>query len=270
MTHAEMDGFYELYALGVLESEAANEIDAHLRDECAYCLEHVREALQVTTGLAALADAVMPPAHLRARVLGGLKSPTRSRNWLFAVVALSAACVALVVFSLWSTGQMRRMRQQLSDVLGERDELRSAIQILTTSDTRAVESIREQLTSVRDERNRLRSLIAVLTRPDTRVVEFGRGRNVPHGRIFVNGAGGLVFVGSQLPALAGDRTFELWLVPHKGAPQPAGLFRPNASGESVHVSQVPADGSKAIAVSIEPRRGSTAPTTKPILVVPLG
>jgi anti-sigma-K factor RskA len=82
-----------------------------------------------------------------------------------------------------------------------------------------------------------------------------------------------VFVGSQLPSLGSDQTFELWLVPASGAaPRPAGLFRPDRSGNSVHVSSTAVDASttKAVAVSIEPRAGSSAPTTKPIVVVPLG
>ncbi len=237
MTHAEMDGLYELFALGVLESEAANEINAHLHDECAYCLEHVREALKVTSGLAGLAEPVAPPAYLRDRVLGRLESRARPRNWMFAVGTLSAACLALLVFSLWSTGEMHRMREELGVVSGERDQLRSAIELLTRSDTRAV--------------------------------QFGRAED-PHGRVLVSRTGGVVFVGSQLPALTGDKTFELWLVPAKGAPQPAGLFRPNASGESVHISPVPVSATTAaVAVSIEPRQGSSAPTTKPIVVVPL-
>ncbi len=239
MKHAEMDGLYELYVLGVLESEEAAEIDAHLHDQCAYCLEHVREALQTAAGLSALAEPAKPPKALRQRVLSSLRPPARSRKWTFALAALSVACVALIAFSLWSTTEMQRMREQLSSLRGERDELRSAIQLLT--------------------------------RPDTRAVQFGRAENVPHGRVLVNRTGGLVFVGSQLPSLTGDKTFELWLVPAKGAPQPAGLFRPNASGESVHIStEGVSTATAAVAVSIEPRQGSSAPTTTPIIVVPLG
>ncbi len=238
MTHAEMDELYELYALGTLENEAANEIDAHLRDECAYCLEHVQQALQVTSGLAALAEPVTPPKELRERIVGRVKSPARQRSWIFAVAALSAACLGLLLFSIWSTSQVNRMREQLGLVSGERDQLRSAI--------------------------------ALLTRSDTRTVQFGRAED-PHGRVLVNRTGGVVFVGSQLPALSPDKTFELWLVPANGAPQPAGLFRPNTSGESVHVSPRPVTAATAaVAVSIEPRQGSSAPTTKPIVVVPLG
>ncbi|MGI8959736.1 MAG: anti-sigma factor, partial [Bryobacteraceae bacterium] len=230
---------YELYVLGVLESEQAIEIDVHLRDECTYCLEHVRGALQTTAAMSALAEPVKPPKALRDRVLSSVTPAKRSRNWTFALAGLSAACVALAALSLWSTTEMQRMRQQLSTVRIERDELRSAIEVLTRSDTRAV--------------------------------QFGRAENVPHGRVLVNRTGGLVFVASQLPALPGDKTFELWLIPAKGAPQAAGVFRPNPAGESVHISPVPVDASNtaAVAVTVEPHQGSTAPTTKPILVVPL-
>ena len=239
MTHAEMDELYELYVLGALEPEPALEIEAHLHDDCIYCSERVREALQTTSALSALAEPVKPPNALRHRVLSSVAPAKQSRTWAFGLAGLSAACIALAAFSLWSSGEMQKTREQLTAMRGERDELRSAIQLLTRSDTRAV--------------------------------QFGQTENAPHGSVLVSRTGGLVFVGSQLPVLPGDRTFELWLIPAKGAPQPAGLFRPNPSGESVHISSVPVDASNtaAVAVSIEPPQGSTAPTTKPILIVPL-
>lgn len=240
MTHAEMDELYELYVLGALEPEPALEIEAHLRENCAHCAERVGEALQTAAALSALAEPVKPPKSLRDRVVSSVGPVKRSRNWTLVLAALCAACLALLVFSLWSSDEMRRMREQLSAVRGERDELRSAIVLLTRSDTRAV--------------------------------QFGHAEDAPHGRVLVSRTGGLVFVGSQLPPLGADKTFELWLIPAKGAPQAAGVFRPNPSGESVHISPVPVDASNtsAVAVSIEPRQGSTAPTTKPIVVVPIG
>ncbi len=80
-----------------------------------------------------------------------------------------------------------------------------------------------------------------------------------------------MFVGTGLPALSANKTFELWVVPAKGAPKPAGVFRPNAIGEAVDISSalVNASGAAAVAVSVEPLAGSTAPTTKPFLIVPL-
>ncbi len=133
--------------------------------------------------------------------------------------------------------------------------------------------MRGEVSALRSEGDQLRTAIEILSRPDTRAVEFGRNDNVPHGRVLVNRRGGLVFVGSQLPALASDKTFELWLIPAaKGqAPQPAGLFRANAIGDSVDVSSLRVDPSQtaAVAVTVEPRSGSAAPTTKPFLVVPI-
>ena len=242
MTHAEMDELYDLYALGVLEAGPGSEIEKHLDEQCSYCMEHVRDAAQLLGALSGVTEPVTAPARLRKRVLAGIRPPKRSTNWMFAVAALSAACLALLVFSLWSKNQMGNMQHQFAALTRERNELRSAVEILS--------------------------------RPETRTVQFGLAQNAPHGRVLVNPAGGLVFIGSQLPALADNKTFELWLIPSaKGrAPQPAGLFRANPSGNFVNVSPLPLDTSQvaAVAVTVEPLSGSSAPTTKPFLVVPLG
>jgi len=239
MTHAEMDELYELFALGALEPELTSEIHEHLRDQCSYCLEHISDASRLSAALAGIAEQRQPPDSLRDRVLASVAPVRRSRNWMPVVAGLAAACIALLAFSLWSGRQVARMRDQLAALRGERDQLRAALEIMGRS--------------------------------ETRTVQFGRTEDVPHGRVFVNPRSGLVFVGAQLPQLASDRTFELWLIPRAGAPRPAGLFRPNVAGRSVNVSSIPVDASetKAVAVSVEPREGSSAPTTTPILVVPL-
>ena len=45
MTHEELNGLYELYALGVLDSDEKDEIDAHLARECAECSAQLRRAV---------------------------------------------------------------------------------------------------------------------------------------------------------------------------------------------------------------------------------
>lgn len=241
MTHAEMDELYELYSLGVLEPELAAEIDRHLNERCTYCAERLQAASRLSAALAGMAEQKQPPASLRDRITTSVTRGrrVRPRSWVFALAALAAACVALLVFSVWSGITMSDMRGQIAALRSERDQLQAAL--------------------------------AIMSKSGTRTVEFGRAEDVPHGRVFVNRDGGLVFVGAQLPELASNRTFELWLVPRNGAPQPAGLFHPNAAGDSVSISPVRVDPAemKAVAVSIEPRGGSATPTTTPILVVPL-
>ena len=245
MTHAEMEFLYELYVLGALEPEQAVEIDAHLKDGCQECTAGVAEATRVAAALAGLAELAEPPAELRERVLASVRrrtqvTPMKKPNrfsWL--APALAAACVLLAIAAGWSGSQLSQVKEELAAVQGERNQLRSALEILSRSDTRAV--------------------------------QFGRAQSVPHGRVLANRGGGLVFVGSQLPRLAANRTYQLWLIPNTGTPRSAGVFRPNAAGDSVQVSQLAANPAenKAVAVSIEPDGGSPAPTTTPIIVVPL-
>ncbi len=245
MTHSEMEGLYELYVLGVLEPELAAEIDTHLREGCQECSPAVAEATRVAAALAGLAEPAIPSPELRDRVLASVRRgpqviPIRRPNWLsWLVPALAAACIILAVAAGWSGSRLNKAEDELAAVRGERNQLRSALEILSKSDTRAV--------------------------------QFGRTQAVPHGRVLASSGGGLVFVGSQLPRLAANRTYQLWLVPNTGAPKSGGVFRPNAAGDSVQVSQLAANPAenKAVAVSIEPEGGSAAPTTTPIIVVPL-
>jgi hypothetical protein len=130
--------------------------------------------------------------------------------------------------------------------------------------------LRSQLGATVRERDESQAALKVLSRSETRTVQFGRV-NQPQGRVFVNRSGGLVFTASRLPQLANNRTFELWLVPPQGTPRAAGLFQADANSDAVRVSSVQVDpaNTAAVAVSVEPTGGSPAPTTTPIIVVPL-
>jgi anti-sigma-K factor RskA len=240
MTHADMDELYELYVLGVLEPAESNEIDEHVTTDCAHCLDAIQKAFVTASALAELAEPVAPPPGVRERLVAAITPAKPARRWSWAVFVLGAASVCLFAVAIWSNNTLQTVRQRLSLVVGERDQLRSAVEILS--------------------------------RQETRTIQFGPATSGPHGRLLVNPKGGFVVTGSDLPPIAEDKTFELWLVPANGQPPvPAGLFRPDANNSFVHVSRDPVDPAKiaAVAVSVEPRAGSLAPTTKPFLIVPL-
>jgi anti-sigma-K factor RskA len=235
MTHSEMDELYELYLLGALEVDQAHEISDHLSQQCEYCLAHLKESSRVVESLSGLVELHAPPAHLRERVLA-IAAPKQlklKRNpWPLAFAFAAAAAIALV---FWGIGQSNRLNE------------------LTR------------------QRNELRGALAILSESDTRTVSFGKAPADPQGRVFVSRNGGVVFLGNRLPQLTAGKTFEFWLVPAKGNPQPAGLFKTNAQGIAVNVlaqSINPSDYA-AVAVSIEPNGGSPQPTSTPILIVPL-
>jgi anti-sigma-K factor RskA len=260
-----MDELYAPYVLGVLEPETAAAIEQHIEEQCPYCLAHLRNAAEFAAALATVVEPVNPPARLRTRLLASVGRQTSSRRWIFSLAGLSVACAALFIFSLWSGSRMKAMGDRVAALQRERDLLRSTVEVRTRTMT-------DQLAVVQHQRNILRSTLETLSKPETRTASFGRADKGPYGRVFLNSEG-VVFAGAQFPTLAANRTFELWLMPAaKGsAPRAAGLFRPDTAGNFVHVSPVRLDMSRiaAVAVSVEPREGSTAPTTKPIVVVPL-
>ncbi len=193
--------------------------------------------------MAAFAETVEitpPPAELKDRVLSSVRPHANAgrETRRSGIYVLAGLCAALVAVCVW---------------LGTE-----------TSD------LRSRLNAAARERNALESALKSLSRSGTRTIQFGKA-NQPEGKVFVNPSGGLVFVAARLPRIGNDRTLQLWLVPPTGAPLSAGLFRPDENGSSVTVSNVAVDPAttKAVAVSVEPASGSSAPTTTPIIVAGL-
>jgi anti-sigma-K factor RskA len=71
--------------------------------------------------------------------------------------------------------------------------------------------------------------------------------------------GSATATGSGLPSLSGARVYELWII-RDGVAHPAGTF--DGAGTTV-LAGAPAAGDR-IAMTVEPRGGSAAPTTAPI------
>jgi anti-sigma-K factor RskA len=108
--------------------------------------------------------------------------------------------------------------------------------------------------------------------PDARQVAFGQpDREPPRGRVWVHPQRGVLLLASRLPAAPAGRIYEMWIVPRKGAPVPAGLFNSDRRGEATHVWSQSVDlaNAAAVAVTLEPEGGVSAPTTQPIIVAAL-
>jgi anti-sigma-K factor RskA len=240
MTHSEMDELYELFVLRTLEREIASEIEQHLRDGCTHCESKIAKATVLMAAFAETVEITPAPPGLKDRVLSSVRpsSSARRGNRSSTVYALAGLCAALVAVCVWLGTETSSMNSRLNEAARERNALEAALKSLSRS--------------------------------GTRTIQFGKA-NQPEGKVFVNPSGGLVFVAARLPRLSHDHTFQLWLVPPTGAPRSAALFRPDENGSSVTVSNVAVDPAttKAVAVSVEPASGSSAPTTTPIIVAAL-
>ena len=255
MTHDEMREIYELYALGILESAEREEIDAHLARSCPECAAGVRRALETNAVMAGLAEEVSPQRRLRKRVLAAAGVSTAGPRWS-AIWALAAACLTLAILII-----AVRMRGELEETRGE---LRAS--------NAAREEARSALRSGNARLTRLEDALRLLNEPETVQATFGGGGALPpSGRIFVNPSRGVLLIASHLPPAPQGRIYEMWIVPKKGAPAPAGLFQSDAQGNAVHLLAGPVDRAQAAAIAVteEPASGSAAPTTKPFIVAAL-
>ena len=252
MTHQELSELYELYALGALSPEENMEIESHLARDCSTCQAGIKNALDLTTLLAAIPEEIAPPKRLRKRVLASIGGQQAvSRSWVAALAFLSAALlIAVAVVSV----DERRKAEELADA---REQVRHA---------------QDQVRATSADLTKLQTALLLLNEPETEQVVFGKGKpQPPKGRVFVNAQRGVLLFASNLPPAPAGKVYEMWLIPKTGAPKPAGLFQSSAQGTALYLLNGPIDRvqTKAVAVTVEPEAGSNAPTSTPIIAAAL-
>ena len=239
----ELQDRFELYALGLLEDDERESVEAHLDRGCETCRKSLQDAMAVNALMLASAAPETPPARLKHRVLAGFGITRPGWGWLG---ALAAACMLIV--ALWLSVQERRRENELADA-------------------------RKDLIQTTAQRDRLIQALSFLNTPDTRQVNFGEGAaQPPRGNVFINSRLGVLLIASNLPTLPAGRTYEMWVIYKGSAPRPAGQFAGAAQGASaVHILAGPIDTQSlaVVAVTEEPGAGSPQPTSKPIIAASL-
>jgi hypothetical protein len=243
MNCEELQQMFELYALGVLESEESAELEAHLERGCSTCKENLKNALTMNASLIGSNPAVAPSKKLKRRILASVGVQPKGWGWLG---AFATAC--LLVIALWLGNEERQRGAELAQA-------------------------RQNIIEVSSQRDRLNNALRILDQPETVRVSFGKGApEPPRGNVFIHAQLGVMLVASNLPKLSTGKTYEMWLIPKGGAPRPAGLFQSTDAGSAVHVLSGPVDTAAlgAVAVTVEPEAGSPAPTTQPLITAIAG
>lgn len=239
MTHEELQGEYELYAMGVAEEPARGEISAHLDRGCEVCIGEVKRARQLAAVIGASSPQASPSPTLRRRILAAAGVEQRG----FGLAPWFGLLAALCLVAAFYYGARER------SYIDESGKLRAQLR-------------RQDI-----ELTRLTEILGVLNGPDTREVNFGAG---PKGRVFVNPRSGVVLMATNLPSAPAGKAYEMWTIP-KGAgakPAPAGLFQPQPDGTATHLLTGPVDMTNlgAIAVTLEDASGAAQPTSTPLIV----
>lgn len=246
----------DLYALGALDGEEKQALEAHLR-LCADCAREVDAARRTAAllGLAAPA-AADPPARVKEELLRKVRSersaavvpqPERRRGFAFGWLT-PAFGVATVFFAA------------LAAVLWMRD----------VRDMRRIHALEGQLAEVQTRSQEIarasKTTDKLLEMPGTRRVALmpmpGMGNG--HGGLLYNSKMGMVACTGWLPTPPKGKSYQLWLVPMEGKPMPLYTFGEEWT-EPMEMHVTPGMQAKAFAVTEEPAGGMPWPTGPKVL-----
>lgn len=258
------------YALDALDPDERDVFQVHL-DTCHYCRALVREFAEVVGHLPDAVPPVQATPALRQRLMAAVQED----------VARGAAAEADGGLATDPTGNVASGRTPraapagwLERLLGGGQAPRwAAAALLTASVALAIGNV-SLLRRTHEEQTRAAAYEAALEAAASgRVVPLASTDGSPRGRVALIAPGPesadrrarLLVAG--LPEPPADRTYQLWLI-RDGTPHGAGTFSGTGGVATIPVEGDPARA-QVVAVTVEPRGGSRAPTSNPILAARL-
>lgn len=253
----------QAFAIGALDAGDRLLAEQHLGQVVAHdgCFETLAEAYETVEMLDLALVPVTPARDVWSRIDAATEVATirpdrpaaerQGSEGLLWGVALAAG-VAIAFLSMRNADLEQdvlvaeRLRTQFSELESARAECIGALDRIQSASRDSTE------------------VLALLQHPSTRVVAFEpQGAAMQRGSAVVSAEAGRAFVVSAaLPPLAG-RDYQLWVIRGAGAPEPAGFVKVKPDGVAVGEfdAKLLAQGAAAaLAVSIEPKGGSTTPT----------
>jgi anti-sigma-K factor RskA len=220
------------YVLGALSADERAAFEVHLAS-CSRCTAEVRALRPVSDALGQSSLPIDPPPGVRAALTQAITAAnaapdTASTRTTWAAWLAIAATLALAAGAGWYAINTRR------------------------------ESERERLIN------------SVLAAPDLARIDLSGQPLAPSAtaRAYWSRSNGLVVLASNLPPLPAGRIYQLWVLTKEPAPMSAGLLQPDRDGHASMTVVTPVDmpAPVAMAVTIEPAGGVTAPTGDKYLV----
>ena len=243
MAHDEHAPYLEnipAYAIGALDAEDVSALETHLQ-MCASCRTELAEYRLVSESLLTATPPKQPFAVLRkrlqSRLPGAQKKLRPQMTWSFNSMAMGFAVFALLVLNLISFAQLRQIQSQQSSLLTQVENAQVAL--------------------------------AMLSSPNIQTVLIS-GENVSGTLLLDKDHNKAFLIVGDLPALANDQIYQIWLVRADGSRDSAGLFRPE-SGQSYTTKAISStqmfSSYLGLGVTVEPAGGSDHPTGQRIFKV---
>lgn len=248
----------DLYALGALDGEEKQALEAHVR-VCAECAREVDAARQRVALLGLAAPAVAPPAGAKDALLRRIRAERvreaerfsarergRHQGWAWLTPALGVAAVvfAALAAAIWMKDV--RDNRRIHELEGQ----------LALAQGRSLEIARAA-----EETDKLLGMpgtVRVALKPMT-------GMTAGRAGVLYNAKMGMVTCAGWLPAPPAGKSYQLWLVPMEGKPMPLRVFAGGEWTEPVTAHVTPGMEAKAFAVTEEPQGGMPWPTGPMVL-----
>jgi anti-sigma-K factor RskA len=240
----------DLYALGALDGEEKQSLEAHLPG-CAACQQQLAAARQRTALIGMAAPAAAPRPQVKATLMDKVRAekrpvsqaiqPKTRKRWGLRFSLGFGLATAVLAFATYELAKQDLDRgRQLKQLQAQLSQNEAAMQAMG------------QVTGA----------------PDSAQVTLLQQPGGPPGQAHVtyNARMGMgVYSGQIAPAPAG-KSYQLWLVPASGAPISAGLVEANQQSGAVVMHLTPGLTAKAFAVTLEPQGGMPQPTGPKVLV----
>lgn len=228
------------YAIGALDADESAALESHLA-MCDSCRTELTGYHALSESLLTAVPPKQPSMALRKRLQSRLPSAQKSTRpqmtFSLSRLALGLAVIALLILNLFSFMQLRQIQSQQARLLNQVENAQAALALLSSPNIQLLSINGEDIsgTLLLDKENNQAVLIA-----------------------------------QNLPTLAENQIYQIWLIEPDDGRVSAGLFRPE-TGQSYTTKAISASQSfenyLGIGVTIEPAGGSDHPTGKRVFKV---
>ncbi|MCB0160793.1 MAG: anti-sigma factor [Caldilineaceae bacterium] len=204
-----------------------------------------------------------PPVETSRR-LGWGQRLRRFGPMALAGVGLAAVLLLLIINRLQLQSQAASLAAELQDAQMSLADAQDALAVLRVQ----TEELQQLNAELRGRLGEFEGQMANFAAAD-RVLALAGTDDAPDAHAFFALRGDqATLIAADLPAIAADQTFQLWLIPDGNAPVPSGLLPAQGGGVATWSTTVPlrADQFNLVGISVEPSGGSPAPTGPIVLL----
>lgn len=268
MEHQEYEELLTLYALDALDAPDRRQLEEHL-ESCSDCRAELAEMRDAAGLLAHASTAAEPRAEIRERILNQVRSEARTRQSSHEPApATSVTEFRRVSLSPWPN--LMRLAAAIAFVA-----LLVGVGVLWQRDTQSrqeVARLSQQLNQQNSELSREREALArqqealeFLRSPGMKTMDLAGTQTAQAARatfVYDQKTGRGMLMTEGLPVAPPGMAYEVWFIPKGQAPMPGKTFTVDTAGKAMMMDQMPAEAREnaVVAITLEPEKGSAAPT----------